>query len=50
MCLDVVSVDDLEQRIHDLLLDLLPQGHVLAVDAMQDGLQVVSLTRVLAIE
>ena len=50
MCLDVIGIDDLEQRIHDLRLNLLPQSHILTVDAMQDGLEVVALTRILAIE
>ena len=50
MCLDVIGIDDLEQRIHDLRLDLLSQSHILTVDAMQDGLEVVALTRILAIE
>jgi len=48
--LNVVGVNNFKKNIHDLLLDLRPQHHILAVYPMQDSLEVVSLTRVLAIK
>lgn len=50
MSLDIVLVDNFEEHIHDLLLDVLPQGHKLAVNAVKDCLQVVTLARILTIK
>ena len=50
MRLNVVLVDDLEEDVHDLALDVGTNGHEFAVDSMEDGLQVVALTGVFAVE
>ena len=50
MRLNVVGVDDLEKNIHDLLLDSGTDGHKLAVNTVQDRLEVVALARVFAVE
>ena len=50
MSLDVVGVDDLEKHVHDLRLDERAAGHKLAIDAVQDRLQVVALAWVLAVK
>lgn len=50
MRLDVILVDDFEEHVHDLRLDVWSQCHEFAVNTMQDGLKVISLTWVLAVE
>ena len=50
MRLNIVLVDDFEEHVHDLLLDVLSQSHEFAVNPMENRLEVVSLTRVLAVE
>ena len=50
MRLDVILVDDFEEHVHDLRLDVWSQCHEFAVNTMQDSLEVVSLTWVLAVE
>ena len=50
MRLDIVLVDHLEENVHDLMLDVYSQGHKLAVDAVQNRLQVVALTRIFTIK
>ena len=48
--LDIILVNDLEEHVHYLFFDRRSHGHKLAVNTMQDSLQVVSFTRVLAIK
>ena len=48
--LNIVLVDDPEQHVHDLILNQLPHLHELAIDPMQYGLEVISLTRILTIK
>lgn len=36
--LDIVLVDNLEEHVHDWLLDVVPKSHEFAVNAVQDGL------------
>lgn len=50
MRLNVVLIDDFEEHVHDLVFDKFPQCHEFAIDAMQDCLQVVSLTWVFTIK
>lgn len=50
MRLNVVSEDDFEEHVHDLLLYDLTQGHILAVNAMKNSLEIVALTRVFTIK
>lgn len=50
MRLDVILIDNLEEHIHDLRLNVGSHSHKLAVHAMQDGFQVVTLSRIFAIE
>ena len=43
-------VDDLEENVHDLFLDVGPNRHEFAENAVQDRLKVVSLPGVLTVE
>ena len=50
MRLDVILIDNFEKHIHYLWLDIWSQSHEFAVNAVQYGLEVVSLTWVLTVE
>ena len=46
----LIVVDNAHKQVHDLLLDVRPQHHELAIHAVQDCLEVVTLPRVLRIK
>jgi len=46
----VVVVDHPEQDVHDLFLDVRPERHELAEEAVKDGLEVITLAGVFRVE
>ena len=48
--LDIILVYNFKEHVHYLFFDRRSHGHELAVNTMQDSLQVVSFTRILTIE
>ena len=46
----VVLINNLKKHVHDLDLDVLPQDHKFAKDAMKDGFQIVTFSGVLTVK